>query len=154
MKWRMKLGRLHARYHTCKRTRAGLNGISTSLGAVFSQSIIFSTSFSVIWKPSQLRIADSSRYRIEYGNLSEMERINELQIVRCGMMYVLGDLHIITHRSTGTLLGWGELYLSLDHSVLANCSTSRTLCHQASGGLSGHDRSGYYHPLRSEHIEW
>ena len=115
MKWRMKLGRLHARYHTCRRTRAGLNGISTSLGAVFSQSIIFSTSFSVIWKPSQLRMADSSRYRIEYGNLSEMERINELQLVRCGMMYVLGDLHIITHRSTGTLLGWGELYLSLDH---------------------------------------
>lgn len=55
---------------TCRRTRAGLNGISTDCGEVFSQSIIFSTSFLLIWKPSQLRIADSRRIRIEYGNLS------------------------------------------------------------------------------------
>ena len=50
---------------TCKRTRAGLKGISTCFGALFSQSMIFSTSCFVTWKPSQLRIADSNKIRIE-----------------------------------------------------------------------------------------
>ena len=50
---------------TCKRTREGLKGISTCFGALFSQSMIFSTSSLVTWKPSQLRIADSNKIRME-----------------------------------------------------------------------------------------
>ena len=56
--------------NTCKITRAGLKGISTCFGEVFSQSMIFSTSSLVTWKLSQLRIADSRRILMEYGNLS------------------------------------------------------------------------------------
>ncbi|WVY99932.1 hypothetical protein V8G54_026002 [Vigna mungo] len=55
---------------SCSRTRAGLKGISTCFTQEFSQSIIFSTSSLVTWKLSQLRIADSRRILIEYGNLS------------------------------------------------------------------------------------
>jgi len=56
---------------TWRRTRAGLNGISTSFGALFSQSKIFSTSFPVTWKSSQFLIADSRRILIEYGSRSD-----------------------------------------------------------------------------------
>jgi hypothetical protein len=59
---------------TCKSTRAGLKGISTCLGDVFSQSIIFSTSSLVTWKLSQLRIADSKSILIEYGSLSAIHK--------------------------------------------------------------------------------
>lgn len=55
---------------TCKRTRAGLKGISTCLGAEFSQSMIFSTSSLLTWKLSQFLIADSRSILIEYGSLS------------------------------------------------------------------------------------
>lgn len=58
---------------TCSSTLAGLNGISTCLGEVFSQSMIFSTSLLLTWNSSQFRIADSRRILIEYGNLSEVQ---------------------------------------------------------------------------------
>lgn len=68
------------RRYTCNRTRAGLNGISTCFGALFSQSMIFSTSSLVTWKLSQLRIADSRSILIEYGSLSD-QHMNKMLVL-------------------------------------------------------------------------
>ena len=65
-----------ANYHcttyvkSCKITRAGLNGISTSLLWLSCQFKIFSTSFSLTWKLSQFLTAASNSTLIEKGSLS------------------------------------------------------------------------------------
>lgn len=70
------MGNFSVMYHfnTINTSRAGLKGISASFGDVFSQSMIFSTSLSITWKLSQLRIADSKRIRIEQGSLSDKSK--------------------------------------------------------------------------------
>lgn len=80
---------------TCNRTRAGLNGISTCFGEVFSQSMIFSTSALVTWKLSQLRIADSRRILMEYGSLSELHINRKLISVKGHARLIVIKLQII-----------------------------------------------------------
>jgi hypothetical protein len=70
-KWNKKKLKMRCTISTWRRTRAGLNGISTCFGALLSQSKIFSTSFPVTWKSSQFLIADSRRILIEYGSRSD-----------------------------------------------------------------------------------
>lgn len=61
---------------TCRMTRAGLNETSTSLDPCFRAGVqlrMLCTSFSRMWKLSQLRTADSKSTRMEKGSWSVSE---------------------------------------------------------------------------------
>ena len=128
--------------HTCKRTRAGLKGISTCFGELFSQSIIFSTSSFLTWKLSQLRIADSRRILIEYGNLSvihirvsiiilsiTMNKNHYFTIYKIFFLYIIDTHKIIWYIKTKKFLlkvVERKNYQSLDRSKMGGCRTFQT----------------------------